>query len=369
MPAKLKDFFDERVVRSIAGDLAHALPSLDVRRFVREGLDGLEKLELIARGWHLAETLKRHLPESFPEAVRILLRSLGPPQAGTEGAGMEPFRYLPHVFFAGKYGLDHFEAALQAQYELTRRFTAEWSIRGFLVKYPEATYARLLQWTADPDVHVRRLTSEGTRPRLPWAPRLKAFQKDPAPVLALLERLKDDPELYVRRSVANNLNDIGKDHPDLAAEVCARWSQGAPPGRAWIVKHALRSLLKQGHRGALATLGCGEPPKVSLSSLKIPKSVRRGDTLRFSFTLESRSDRKQQLRVDYAVHFVKANGATRPKVFKLRQLVLGPRGRSGLAGRISFKPMSTRKSYPGPHRIELLINGVARPLSGFELKP
>jgi len=136
------------------------------------------------------------------------------------------------------------------------------------VRYPNETYARLLEWTRDRNVHVRRLVSEGTRPRLPWAPRLRAFQADPRPVIALLELLKDDPERYVQRSVANNLNDIGKDHPDLAVEVCRRWSASAPPGRAWIVRHALRSLVKTAHRGALETLGVGGKPRVQIGKAR-----------------------------------------------------------------------------------------------------
>ncbi|MGH2708582.1 MAG: DNA alkylation repair protein, partial [Actinomycetota bacterium] len=219
--------------------------------------------------------------------------------------------YMPHVFFVQKYGLDDFEAAMRVQYELTKRFSAESSIRAFLVRYPENTYARLVEWAHDESVHVRRLVSEGTRPRLPWAPRLRAFQEDPRPVIALLELLKDDPERYVQRSVANNLNDIGKDHPDLAVEVCRRWSTGASPGREWIVRHALRSLVKEAHRGALETLGVGGKPNVSVTGVRlVPPSVKLGGELRFSFEIASTGDRVQELLIDYAVHFVKANGAT-----------------------------------------------------------
>ena len=136
---------------------------------------------------------------------------------------MDVFIYLPHVFFVAKFGVGHFEASMRAQYELTQRFTAEYSIRGFLERYPERTLARLREWAGDANAHVRRLVSEGTRPRLPWAPRLRAFQDDPQPVLELLELLKDDPELYVRRSVANNLNDIGKDNPTALIDTCRHW--------------------------------------------------------------------------------------------------------------------------------------------------
>ena len=163
---------------------------------------------------------------------------------------------------------------MQAQHELTQRFTAEFSIRPFIERHPEATLARLAQWTQDPSPHVRRLVSEGTRPRLPWASRLRDFQRDPAPVLALLERLKDDPELYVRRSVANNLNDIGKDHPDLLADVARRWLQNASPERRWIVRHALRSAIKRAEPGALSALGYGAAPTLAIERVRIePKRL------------------------------------------------------------------------------------------------
>jgi 3-methyladenine DNA glycosylase AlkC len=256
-----------------------------------------------------------------------------------------------------------------AQYELTKRFSAESSIRAFLVRYPEDTYARLLEWARDESVHVRRLVSEGTRPRLPWAPRLPAFQKDPRPVIELLELLKDDPERYVQRSVANNLNDIGKDHPDLALEVCRGWLADAAPARAWIVRHALRSLVKKGHRGALRLLGVDAKPKVTVKSVRIvPRGVNVGGKLRFSFELTCTGRKPQELLVDYIVHFVKANGTTKPKVFKLRRLALSPGQRQELRGTVSFVDMTTRRHYPGRHAIDVLINGVAHPLARFQVR-
>lgn len=368
MAPKLKDYFDRGVVVSIARELRSAHHAFEEAAFVRECMKGLEALELTARGWHVADAMQRHLPQPFSNAARALLGSL-PPESATTELGLGSLRYLPHVFFVARYGLFDFEASMQAQYELTKRFTSEFSIRAFLVKYPEATYERLLEWSKDPNVHVRRLVSEGTRPRLPWAPRLRAFQDDPRPVLALLELLKDDSERYVQRSVANNLNDIGKDHPDIAAEVCRRWSESAPPGRQWIVKHALRSLLKKGHQGALETLGVGRAPKVNVEQVRLtPARAKVGGELRFSFELESTSKREQELMVDYAVHFIKANGTSRPKVFKLKKLRLPASGRVELRGKISLKEMTTRRHHPGLHRIEVLVNGVARPLAEFELR-
>ena len=257
---------------------------------------------------------------------------------------------------------------MHVQYELTKRFSAESSIRPFLVKYPEDTYARLREWASDGNVHVRRLVSEGIRPRLPWAPRLRAFQEDPHPVIALLELLKDDPERYVQRSVANNLNDIGKDHADLAVETCRRWLIGASPAREWIVRHALRSLVKKGHSGALETLGVGDKPKVSITNAQlVRRRVKIGGGLRFSFEITSTGKKDQALLIDYAVHFMKANGTTRPKVFKLRKISLAPSARIELTAAVSFADMTTRRHYPGRHRIDLLINGVTYPLAEFDV--
>lgn len=370
MAEKLKYLFDEHLVRALARDLRSAHPRFDARAFAAACLAGLDDLELTGRAWHVAEAMHTCLPAPFARAARVLVDSLGGELERSDGFGLGPLRYMPHVFFVQKYGLDDFETSMHAQYELTKRFSAETSIRAFLVKYPDATYARLREWARDPNVHVRRLVSEGTRPRLPWAPRLRAFQQDPRPVIALLELLKDDAERYVQRSVANNLNDIGKDHPDLAVEVCQRWAAGAPPGRQWIVKHALRMLVKQGHPGALATLGVGSRPMVSVERIRLaPRAVKLGGELRFSFELASTATTPQELMIDYAVHYVKANGATRPKVFKLRRLALPAQGSAELESKLSFQDLSTRRHYPGRHRIELLINGVAHPLADFDVRP
>jgi 3-methyladenine DNA glycosylase AlkC len=242
------------------------------------------------------------------------------------------------------------------------------SIRPFLVKYPEGTYQRLLLWASDPNVHVRRLVSEGTRPRLPWAARLREFQRDPRPVLALLELLKDDPERYVQRSVANNLNDIGKDHPALLVEVCERWSVGASEGRRWIVKHALRSLVKKGNRGALLLLGVGATPKVTVRAVEVsPARARLGKAVTIAFELASRASVAQDLLIDCSVHFVKSNGSQRAKVFKLRRVRLAASATVRLLAKLSFLDLTTRKHYPGLHAVHLLVNGVTFPLCELDV--
>ncbi|HAV63337.1 MAG TPA: DNA alkylation repair protein [Verrucomicrobiales bacterium] len=255
----LKTLLDREAIDCLVHNLQLVHGQLDGASFRQRAVEGLEPLAILERGQHLARVLREHLPRAYAAAVDILLRSLTPPLTRTNDVGLGVFFYLPHVCFVAAYGLDPehndgrdpFEVSMRAQYELTRRFSAEFSIRPFLIRWPERTLERLMEWTRDPDPHVRRLCSEGTRPRLPWATRIPAFVKDPSPVLPILETLKDDPDLYVRRSVANHLGDIAKDHPRLAFDLCARWLEGASAERKWLIRHAVRHPAKKGVKAAL----------------------------------------------------------------------------------------------------------------------
>ena len=255
----LKDLLDREAIDCLAHNVARVYPAFDATSFQRSAHDSLEPLEILQRGHHLARVLREHLPRRYRDAVEILLLSLTPPLIETTELGLGGFFYLPHVFFVADYGLDAngndgedpFEASMRAQYEITRRFSAEFSMRPFLIHRPARTLERLQAWTHDPDPHVRRLCSEGARPRLPWAVRIPAFIKDPTPVLPILEALKDDPDLYVRRSVANHVGDIAKDHLELALALCTRWLSGASAGRKWVIRHALRHPAKKGIPAAM----------------------------------------------------------------------------------------------------------------------
>jgi 3-methyladenine DNA glycosylase AlkC len=282
---------------------------------------------------------------------------------------MAPFRYLPHLIYVAEHGLEHFDLSLRAQYEITKRFSAESSIRAFIAKDPERTFAVLRRWARDPSAHVRRLVSEGTRLRLPWAARVAWLDAHPERVLELIDPLKDDPTTLVRRSVANNLNDLGKVHPDLLVRTCAAWLEGASPERGALVEHALRSAVKRGDREALALLGYGRRPGVVLERARFtPRRVAIGGTVAVTFALRSRAGRSQDLLVDLAVHFVKARGSSgRPKVFKVRRVVLPPRGTVRLAARISLAVHTTRVPRPGRHAVDVLVNGVALPAGAFDV--
>lgn len=368
MADALKTFFSPTLVRRIGASIEAVHPGFRTKAFVRDACDGLDALELLDRGRKIAAALHVHLPASYPEAVAVIVRSLGAEHANDEleGAGMAPFFYLPHTMFVATHGLEHFDVSMRAQHELTRRFTCEFSIRPFLERYPEETLAVLARWTKDRSPHVRRLVSEGTRPKLPWAPRVRWIEREPQRLLPLLEALKDDPASVVRRSVANHLNDLWKSHPDLVNDVAARWLDGAAEERRAMVKHALRSAVKKGDRRALALLGFGAAPRIAIERIAFaPRRVSIGGRTRIEVTLRSTSARAQSLVVDLAVHFVKARGKTGEKVFKVATATLAPREVMTFGKNVSLAVHTTRKPNPGRHHVELLVNGARFDVGGF----
>lgn len=368
MGEPLKNHFGTDIPIRIAGMVSEVHPSFDSKRFVQRSIDGYEALELKERGRHIASILRAFLPQDFAKAADILVRSAGPKLEKTEGNGMAPFLYFPFLCFIEQHGLDHFDAAMSAQYELTQRFSAEFSVRPYIGRYPKKSLAILTTWTSDDSEHVRRLVSEGTRPRLPWASRIPEFQADPSPVIALLERLKDDPSLYVRRSVANNLNDIGKDHPDILLNIARQWSNGASQERMWLIRHGLRSLIKEGNSEALAVLGIGTAESLTILSSSItPESLPVGSSISISYKVQNDSATSQAIMADFRIHYVKANGAARPKVFKMRAFELDPGASQVVRKTISVADMTTRKHYEGIHHVDALLNGSIFPLGSFDL--
>jgi len=377
MAEPLKNQYGPEVPRRVATMIGKVYPDFDAQKFLDFVLPEYDSLELMPRGWHMADGLHQTLPDDYEQAIDVLLASLPPAKsaiaeisatADREGGSLAPFLFMPHTFFVARYGLGDFATSMRAQYELTQRFTAEFSIRPFLDHHTDATLKTLQSWIEDPSEHVRRLVSEGTRPRLPWAARLRQFQQDPTPVLALLEQLKDDASLYVRRSVANNLNDIGKDNPQALFSTTRRWMANASAQRVWVVKHALRVAVKNAEPQALAIVGYGEAAKVRVEKVSItPRQTSEGSQVSLLFTISSKAQKSQALLIDFQVHYIKANGQSRAKVFKLTQIDLAPDERIQLRKKISLAAMTTRRHYPGEHKIDLLINGQVIPLGSFML--
>jgi 3-methyladenine DNA glycosylase AlkC len=249
----LKELMGRKLIALIGESLAAVVPGFDVRRFQARAVKDLGKLELKERALGIAHAMAEQMPSSFDELAPLLVESFGPPLGATEGNGLAPFFYFPHAHLIAAYGVSSFDSGMAANYEITKRFTAEFSVRPFLIAHRPQCLTLLRRWAGDANPHVRRLVSEGTRPRLPWAERLPEFQADPHLSLPLLELLKDDPELYVRRSVANHLADIAKDHPEVAFGVCEKWldevlryDDAVAESRRWVVRHAVRLPAKQG---------------------------------------------------------------------------------------------------------------------------
>ena len=363
--------FKEEVNRETIGSLAAALasvdPTLDVTGFRRRAARGLADLELKARVGHIAAALAALLADRPFPAASVLVADAA--DAGDLGM----WDGWPALTWVEEQGLDHPTAALTALRRLTSHMSAEFAVRPYLEQHPELTLSTFRRWARDPDVHVRRLVSEGSRPRLPWGRRLRAFVADPSPVVALLDLLADDDEEYVRRSVANNLNDIAKDHPEVAVAAAARWIDAAAPDRRsdaeWVAARALRSLVKAGDPGALAVLGFDHGAGVEVAAFALaPSAVDMGDDLGLSAELRNGSADEVRLVVDYLLHRVVADGSTSAKVFKWRTFTLAPGATVVLYTRHRLRPVTVRTMHPGEHVVELQVNGTVRASGRFDLR-
>jgi 3-methyladenine DNA glycosylase AlkC len=248
----LKLILDLEAITQLGENLETVHPDFDKENFIKNAMEDLKDLSLTERSQHISETMAKFLPKNYSEAIEVILNSLTPPLKETEGNGLATLFYMPHCNYISKYGLEHFDISIKAQYELTKRFTCEFSIRPFIINDEDRTMKVLYKWMKDPDPHIRRLASEGTRPRLPWAMKIDSFVKDPTPSLLILEELKNDPDLYVRRSVANHVGDIAKDNPELAFDLCGKWLIDASPELNWIIRHAVRNPFKKGNERAIA---------------------------------------------------------------------------------------------------------------------
>lgn len=370
-----KTLINPALVLRMAQHLQQVHPLFDAAAFCQLATTGLEALELKARAMQIAAALEAMLPADFDLACRVLEAALAPAwpddRLGSDDPcrdGLEGWALWPVGEFVARRGQGHVERALQALHALTQRFTAEFAIRPFIVQSPQAVFRTLNRWTCDPSAHVRRLVSEGSRPRLPWGLRLQALVQDPSPTLPLLAALQDDDSAYVRRSVANHLNDIAKDHPDVVVDWVRRHRPAAPAARLSLLRHASRTLVKAGHAGMLQAWGLGQSfegeVQLHLALAKCPL----GEALPFSVTLRSTAAQPQRLVVDYAVHHVKADGSRRPKVFKGWTLTLAPCETRSLARQHSLKPVTTRRYHGGLHALDIRLNGQVLAHAEFHLE-
>lgn len=367
-----KNLINAGTVNDIARHVARATPAFDRSRFETLARTGLESLEFKARAEHVCAALQASLPLDFSRAAEALVVSLGPPNddqgtPATSTAGLAGWAVWPLTSFVARCGLDAPKIALPALHAMTQRFTAEFAIRPFIAQHPQLSFEHLHRWVHDPSPHVRRLVSEGSRPRLPWGLRLQALVHDPRPTLPLLEALQDDPSEYVRRSVANHLNDIAKDHPDVVVAWVERHLSSAPPARVALLRHASRTLVKAGHAPMLELWGVAKRLRGKATLTLSKRRVAVGDSVELRVTLASAAARAQKLAIDYAVHHVKANGESSPKVFKGWVLDFQGREARELRKAHSMKLVTTRRYHAGRHIVELRINGRVEASAWFDL--
>lgn len=360
MAERLKDrFFSDKFVTDLGLALKRVYPGFrqaEFRKLIYA--DDWESKELKQKMHHLTRSMAAFLPVDYSLALKIL-KEVAPNFGG--------FNVMIFPDFVEKYGQDEWELSLPALAFFTTLCSSEFAIRPFLARDPERAMAYLYQWAKDENFHLRRLASEGCRPRLPWAMSLPGFKKDPGLILPLLEILKDDPVDYVRTSVANNLNDISKDHPDLVLDICEKWF-GLSKNTDWIVKRACRTMLKAGNKRALILFGFGDPGQFYVEDLSFdPEALVIGEDLRFSFKLKLEAKGVSRLRLEYGVDYVKANNKISRKIFQIREDDY-KEGSHTFSRKHSFKELSTRKHYPGLHRFTIFINGVGKATGSVKLE-
>ncbi|WP_302172338.1 DNA alkylation repair protein [uncultured Hydrogenophaga sp.] len=383
MAEPFKNLVSPATVEHMAHHLGRVTPGFDAARFSHLALENQPALELKARILRIADALQATLPADFSDACDAIEAALASPLpldergelvaggAALRTDGLSGWSIWALGEWVARNGVPAdarlWPRALACLHALTQRSTAEFAIRPFLQSHPDRVWPTLMRWSGDPSAHVRRLASEGSRPRLPWGLRLQALVADPAPTLPLLQALQDDPSSYVRRSVANHLNDIARDHPTVVSDWLQRHLPDAPTPRRALLRHASRGLIKAGHGPTLSVWGLGMPLQGRVGFALDAAQAAIGTGIGLRVDLVSTADRPQALEIDYAVHHARQQGGHSVKVFKGWRCSLGPQAVLALEKRHSLREVTTRRLWPGQHRIELRINGQTVAEAGFEL--
>lgn len=354
-----KDQVSESRIKKMAQEIGRVYPKFDQSSFVKAVLTKeFSNLELKGRIAAIARGLKEAMPDDFGRTMKIFRKA---------APGLKGFENWAIMTYIELYGLEHFDDAVAAMRDLTQYSSAEFAIRPYMNRYTDCMLPILHEWTQHSNEHIRRLAAEGSRPRGVWAAHITAFKKNPRPVLELLEKLKADPSLYVRKAVANNLNDISKDHPDLLIAIAKRWLKDGHEFTDWIIKHACRTLIKKGDPRVMPLFGFTDKPKIKLTGFKPSrKKIAVGSDLIVTGTVQSTASGKQKLVIDYRIHYVKKAGKISVKVFKYVEKTLGPKESLEVKIKQSFADVSVRTHHPGRHRFELMVNGTMA--GGFDFE-
>jgi 3-methyladenine DNA glycosylase AlkC len=361
----LKDVYSPAFYERLSRTLTEVVPGFDKKKFIQRIFTASFKdMELKQRMRHTAEVLHEFVPTGYPKAIKLLRKAII--HLRESGVTEDGLAYLFLPDFVEVYGLEDYDTSVAAIEFITQFVSCEFAVRPFLLKYEQQMLAQMRAWSLHKNYKVRRLASEGSRPRLPWAMAVPALKKAPTPILPILENLKNDPSEWVRRSVANSLNDIAKDHPDIVLGIARRWKGHSKETDA-IIKHGSRTLLKQGHTEILQHYGL-ESKNIQLSGLKmLTPEIKIGQSLEFSFTIINKDPSPLQVRLEYAVYYKKQNGTLSKKVFKISERVYQPGEKAAIHRKQKFVLITTRKFYAGSHQLSIIVNGEEKKKTKFEL--
>ncbi len=356
MPEPLKNLFSKSFIDELTLVLSETISVFNKKKFVQKIFDeNWESKELKQRMRHITLALHQFLPDDFVKSSKIII-DISKKYIVKKGEGLSFLHmFLPE--YLELFGINHFVESVKAFEQVTKFTSAEFAVRPFIIKYPEKMMQQMLLWSTNDNIYVRRLSTEGCRPRLPWAIALPAFKKNPAPILPILENLKNDDAETVRKSVANNINDISKDNPEIVLSIIKKW-KGKSKNTDWIIKHGARTLLKKGHENVMDKFGLRSVTEIQIRKFKLSSSsITLGDTLAFSFHLLNNESKDHKLRVDYAIYYMKSGGNQSKKVFRLTENIFLKQKTVIISKKQRFIDFTTRKHYSGKHHIAIIVNG------------
>ncbi len=362
----LKELYSPQFYRQFSEVLSEVLPEFDKKNFINAIFcKEWESLELKQRMKHTSTVLHSVLPSDYKKTAKILKELACALQKSALHRHSLELLFIPD--YVERYGINHYELSVKLLEYITPLSSCEFAVRPFLIKYHEPMLKQMLAWASHKNEHVRRLASEGARPRLPWAMALPALKKDPSSLLPILEKLKNDPSEYVRRSVANNLNDITKDHPQIVLDIAKHWIAKSKETDA-ILKHACRTLLKQGNTTALQLFGIVHHHKIVLQKFTLTKkSIKIGEYLPFEISLVNTDKKSHALRIEYAIYYLRQNKTHNKKVFKISERTIEAGEVLQLKRKQSFKVITIRQFYKGTQYISIIVNGKELDKQNFTL--
>ena len=361
----IKDIYSPEFYNKFADTVAHVIPLFEKQKFIKHIFnDDFKNMEWKQRMKHTTVVFHKFLPEDFSQAAKLIEQIIDQLRKDNFGEDSLAFVFFPD--YIGTYGLEDFADSVKAFEFITQFVSCEFAVRPFIVKYNDQMIGYMVNWSMHESPKVRRLASEGSRPRLPWAMAIPELKKNPRAILPILENLKTDTSESVRRSVANSLNDIAKDNPKIVLDIALKW-KGISKETDAIIKHGSRTLLKQGHSEILKHFGL-DGAKVLVSDFKIlTPHVKIGDSVDFSFSVKNDTAEPQVVRLEYAVYYYKANGQLSKKVFKISEKIFQPNEKVQILRKQSFRIITTRKFYIGQHKLSVIANGEEKTAAAFEL--